>query len=112
MSKWFGKIGYLTTEETVPGVWSETIVERSYSGDSSNLRTSWRPDSSKLNDDLSLDIQISIIADPFAYNNLSSIRYVTFMGSKWKVTGISPEFPRLNLTIGGVYNGPETNSAD
>lgn len=111
MSRWVGSIGYLKLEETKPGVWEEQITERTYSGDASSLKTSWRSDSSKLNDDLDLSVQISIIADPFAYENLSSIRYVTYMGSKWKVTSISPEFPRLNLTIGGLYNGPETISS-
>lgn len=112
MTKWYGKIGYMQTIETKPGVWTESIVERPYTGDITSLNKSWQQTSQKLNDDVELSIQLSIVADPFAYSNLSSIRYITYMGNLWKVKSITPEFPRLALAIGGVYNGPKTESSD
>lgn len=104
MSKWFGKIGYAITAETDPGIWESTIVDREYYGDllSDKYR---RQNSGTINDNINLTSVISIIADPFAYENCSYIAYVEIFGQKWKVTDIDIQPPRLTLTVGGVYNG-------
>jgi hypothetical protein len=104
MAKWYGAIGYATTELTGPGVYEEKIVERNYYGDV--IRNNRQLQSSdQLNDDLNISNEISIVADPFAYQNFHSIRYVVFMGAKWKVIRVGVQRPRLVLTTGGVYNG-------
>ena len=104
MSKWFGKIGYCETIETSPGVWTEQITEREYYGDL--LKVSKKTQSSEnLNDNITISNQISIVADPFANENLRLISYVTFMGTKWKVTSADVQYPRIILTMGGVHNG-------
>ena len=104
MNKFYGKIGYAITKETVPGVWVEQIVERSYYGDV--IRNIRRLQSSEnLNDDINISNEISIVADAFANQNFHSMRYVEYMGTKWKVSSIEVKYPRLILSIGGVYNG-------
>lgn len=104
MAKWFGKIGYAETVESKPGVWKEQITEREYFGDL--LRNSRRlQPSSSLNDNVTISNEISILADQFAYQNFHSIRYAEFMGTKWKVSNIEVQYPRLLLTLGDVYNG-------
>lgn len=104
MSKWFGKIGYCETIETSPGVWTEQITEREYYGDL--LKVSKKTQSSEnLNDNITISNQISIVADPFANENLRLISYVTFMGTKWKIASADVQYPRIILTMGGVYNG-------
>ena len=106
MAKYYGKIGYMTTVETSPSVWTEEIVEKDYFGDV--LQNSRRYQSSEhMNDDLNVSNRISILADPFAYQNFHAIRYLTWMGSKWKVDSVDVEYPRLILSIGGVYNVEE-----
>ena len=107
MGKWFGKIGYAVTAETEPGIWEEQIVERDYYGDMTSDRRK-RQNSQGVNDDLSLSNVISIIADPFAYENCSHMAYAEIMGTKWKISDIEVQYPRLILTIGGVYNGNQT----
>ena len=103
MAKFYGIIGYAEQVETVPGVYSEEITERPYYGDL--IRNTRRYESaSQLNDNLNIANEISIIADPFAYQNFHAMRYVEFMGAKWKITTIEVQYPRLILTIGGVYN--------
>lgn len=102
MAKWFGKVGYAVTEETEPGIWEETITDREYYGDVISNRFK-RQNSSDVNDDINISQIISIVADPFAYQHCSEIIYVEYMGSKWKVSDVEPMFPRLQLTIGGVY---------
>ena len=104
MAKWYGKIGFsVGTKESAPSVYVEDIQERSYVGDLiRNARRLQTTD--KVNDDIDVSNEISIVADPYAMNNFHSIRYVTFMGTKWKVTSVDVQYPRLNLSLGGVYN--------
>lgn len=106
MAKYYGKIGYAITEEIKPGVWKKRIIERNYFGDV--IRNTRRLQSSgNLNDDITVSNEISIIADPFANENFHLILYVEFMGTKWKVSNVDVQFPRLILTIGEVYNGEQ-----
>lgn len=104
MAKFYGKIGFAETVETTPGVWKEKIVDYSYFGDI--IRNARRLQSSdQLNDDINISNEISIVADPYANQNFHSMRYVEFMGTKWKITNVEVRYPRLILTVGGVYNG-------
>lgn len=104
MAKFYGPIGYATMVETKPGVWQESIVEREYPGDLlSNSRS--LQSANQVNDNINIATKISIVADPYAYENFHAMRYVTFMGTKWKITNIEVNYPRLVLTVGGVYNG-------
>lgn len=104
MAKFYGAIGYMESVETSPGVWKNQIIEREYAGDL--VKSLQRFDSSdKLNDDISITKDISVVADVYAYENLSNIRYVTYAGSKWKVTSVDIQYPRLILSVGGLYNG-------
>lgn len=104
MAKWYGKVGYVKHEEVEPGVWDSIVTERPYFGDLLSNMSKWSS-SNKVNDDLNVANKISIVADPFAYQNFSTIKYVEFMGSLWEVSSVEPQHPRLILTVGGVYNG-------
>lgn len=104
MAKWYGLIGFAETVEISPGVYEEEITEHQYYGDV--VRDTRRlQNSNQLNDNVNISNNISIIADPFANNNFHSIRYIEYMGAKWKVESVEVQYPRLVLTIGGVYNG-------
>lgn len=104
MAKYYGVIGYAATVQTEPGIYEEQIIETEYIGDV--LRNTRRlREGSKINDDITISNQISIIADPYASNNFHAMRYVTFMGAKWKVSDVEVQYPRLILTLGGLYNG-------
>lgn len=104
MAKWYGLIGFAKTVEISPGVYEEEITEHQYYGDV--VRDTRRlQNSSQLNDNINIANNISIVADPFANNNFHSMRYVEYMGAKWKIESVEVQYPRLVLTIGGVYNG-------
>lgn len=105
MAKYYGVIGYAESVETSPGVWTDQITERTYSGDLVRDSSRWATSSNSTNDDLTINNRISIIADPFAYQNFHSMKYVEYMGTKWKITNVDPQYPRLILSVGGVYNG-------
>lgn len=105
--KFFGKVGFMITEETAQSVWEEKITEGEYYGDVNRASKRWDSTQEKLNDDLNISNEISIIADAFATQNFQQIRYVEWMGVKWKVSSaqLDPDRPRLTLAVGGVYNG-------
>ena len=104
MSKFYGKIGFVSTEETAPGIWTERIKERNYYGET--LRTTKQASTdNKRNEDITIFNELSILADPYAMNNFSRMRYIEFMGTLWEVNGVEVKFPRLIITTGGIYNG-------
>lgn len=105
MAKWYGKVGYSETVETSPGVWAPQDTVREYYGDVIRNTTKWAVNSDSTNDDLTVNSQISIVADPFANNKFHSMKWIEFMGARWKVTSVEPQPPRLLLTLGGVWNG-------
>lgn len=111
MAKLYGVVGYAETVETTPGVWEEQIIERNYFGElvrnTRRLQTA-----SQLNDNVNIANEISIVADPYANQNFHAMRYIEFMGARWKITNVEVQYPRLILTVGGVYNGEQTRSTD
>lgn len=104
MAKWSGKIGFSTSVEVEPGYWEEQIIEKQYTGDVITHSVK-RQNSEGVNQNINISSSISIIANPFANKHCSEMTYITYMGAKWKITDITPEFPRLKLTIGDLYNG-------
>ena len=82
----------------------DTITEREYYGDIVRY-TKQTEHSGEVIDDIAVTVSISIVADPFAYEHFHTIKYVEFMGSKWKVKTVDPQYPRLVLSLGGLYNG-------
>ena len=107
MAKFFGLIGYAQTVESEGSIWQETIIEKPYYGDTDRGGYKFTSSSDKENDDITVNNEISIVADTFAYQNSHLMRYVTYMGARWKITSVTLNYPRIRLTIGGVYNGPE-----
>lgn len=106
MAKFYGSIGYVSSIETAPGVWTDSVVEeREYFGDV--IRNSRRLDyGEKVNFDISVSNSISILADEYANENFHAIRYVRWNEVCWVSTNVEVRRPRLILELGGVYNGP------
>lgn len=102
--KYHGRIGFAVQTETSPGVWTEEIIEREYGGDLLRFNRKTQQ-SGKVNDDIVITNEISIIADAYLNQNLYALRYVTFMGCKWKADSLMVEYPRINISLGGLYNG-------
>ena len=105
MAKWFGVIGYAETVETGPGIWEEEITEHNYYGDILSNSSRWDQNQNSTNDNINISNRISIVADPFAMENFYKMRYIEFMGTNWKITNVQVQYPRLIISIGGVWNG-------
>lgn len=105
MARYHGKVGYAETVEESPGVYVENITERSYFGDV--IRNSRRLTAGDaVNPTTASANSISIVADAYAREKFSAIRYVDWMGILWFVTDVEVQSPRLILSIGEVYRGP------
>ena len=104
MAKFYGPIGYITSYETAPGKWKPVVTEKMYSGEFNRLSRAWQH-GTKINDDLSVTAEISILADPYFQDHLHEIRYVKLNGVAWKVDSIEPNYPRYTMRIGGIWNG-------
>lgn len=103
MAKFYGAIGYISNVEKSPGVWVEEITERNYYGDVvRNTRKLQTAD--KVNDDISISNEFSIVSDPYAMENFLYMKYITFMGVKWKISSVDVQYPRLILSVDGVCN--------
>lgn len=109
MAKYHGIIGFVEQYESKPGVWKDRVTEREYYGDVLSASFSSRSET-EVNSDFKLNDRISIVANTYAIENLRFMRYITYMGVKWKITGIDPQYPRLVLSIGGEWNHAKQDS--
>ena len=103
MAKFAGAIGFVNTVETEPGIWKKDTVEKKYTGDVLGTSLRYQNDS-KINEDITISKRISIIADIFFNKNIDAIQYVTYLGVKWAVNELDVQYPRVILTLGGIYN--------
>ncbi len=104
MARFSGKIGFAESQKTGPGIWEERIVERHYYGDVNRAIRKLEA-GADINDNVVINNEISIVADPYAQNHVFAIRYAEWQGVKWKVTNAEILYPRLILTLGGIWNG-------
>lgn len=104
MAKFYGNVGYVRTVEKTFGVYDEVVTVRKYRGDLPKNRRKMK-DGSDVNPGITISNEVSFIADPYAREHYFQIRWVEFQGSKWSVSDVTVDYPRLTLTLGGLYNG-------
>ena len=104
MARYSGMIGYAEVVETKPGIWIEQITERHYYGDV-NRAVRRLENGTGVNDNVTINNEISIVADAYATSHVFAIRYATWQEVQWKVTNAEILHPRIILTLGGVYHG-------
>lgn len=109
MAKWYGQVGFAVTEETSLDVWTEMIKEYPYYGDILFNNRSLERDN-EVNNEVSISNKISFVADPYARENFHEIKYATFMGTKWRVNSVEVQYPRLIMTLGGVWHEKQNGS--
>lgn len=108
MNKFHGIIGFAIPVQTAPGVYSikNNIERREYGGEVYRVFRHSSSASVTTNEEMTMASEIHIVADAFFNNNIAAVRYVEYMGTKWKVSSIDANDPPvLKLTLGGVYNG-------
>lgn len=102
MAKYYGIIGFAIQEETSPGIWTDVITKRSYKGEV--IRNSRRYDSAdNINDNFVITNTFSIVSDAFLYSHIPALRYLEYLGTKFKITSVDIDRPRVTISVGGVY---------
>lgn len=115
MAKFCGTIGYVETVKTSPGIYTERVTERESTGDL--VRNYGKHENSgNVNDNINISNSISIVADPYATEHFFAMRYVKFglpnIGGVWKIESAEINYPRISLSIGGVYDGYSTPTSE
>lgn len=105
MTRFHGLVGYGETIKIRPGVFEDKIIERPYFGDVKRIARKLQV-GEKIVGDIKVQNSISVMADAYAIDHFFNIRYVTWSGVRWEVTDVEVNRPRLELRLGGVYNGP------
>ena len=101
-----GNIGFVFPEREIrPGVWKPPeTVERHYTWELDRLLVR-DSRANSINTEVTLNNTISIVADAFVNDNITSMKYVEYLGAKWQVSSIDASNPpRLLLTLGGLYH--------
>ena len=106
MGKFHGMVGFVDYVESAPDVWKEVPYEKEYSGELIRKSNRSVVSTTTTNDNLVINNQISIIADPFMNAHFPSIKYVNSNGANWKVVSADDSnYPRIILNLGEVYHG-------
>lgn len=103
MARFYGKIGFGITKEDKPGVYQLVITEKPYYGDVIKNHQSYEKGEG-LNDNFNINSTFNILADKFAYENFGAMKYIEYLGVKWKIKTADLDYPRIILTVGGLYN--------
>ena len=106
--RFYGVIGFVTEEETSPGIWERVVTERPYYGDVVRSSRRW-DEATQVNDRLNLSNEINIVADDYAKDNMAYMAYVVWQNKKWAINYIEINRPRIRLTLGGEYNESKSN---
>lgn len=110
--KFFGQIGFSVQKETKPGIWDSFVEERDAYGDVlSNVRR-WEPSNETVNDSVTTSNRISVLADRFLCEHLGAMRYIKWNRTVWSIKTVELVRPRAILTLGGVYNGQQTETKE
>lgn len=102
MSRFSGKLGFVSTRETEEGVWLEDFVELPVKGTIRSLYVR-NDNSSSTNTNLRLTNEISVLMDTKIQTYIQTLKYVVWKGSKWEVQSIGVNHPRLTIHLGGLY---------
>ena len=111
MARFYGAVGFIETVDDGTGIWPEKETVRYYYGDLNNNVRRWTDQNERsANSDISLNNNVSILADKFAYENLSAMKWVEFLGAKWEITSAEIDYPRITLFFGSRWNANDADS--
>ena len=104
MTVFRGNVGIKRGEtETRPGVFTPEIDEIDVIGELRSARVGWAEQ--KQGDRVSLRHTLSMITPEGSDIDINEVVYVIWRGRKHAVTAIEYKHPRIELSLGGLYNG-------
>lgn len=104
MTKFWGSIGINRgSKESAPGIFEEVIEEVEVAGEIRNLGARWQRHA--MEKTVSARHVLSIVTPENSIINFTEVVYVIWQGRKWSIVSIEYKRPRIELTLGGLYNG-------
>jgi hypothetical protein len=104
MTKFRGSIGIdRGSIETDPGIFEPSIEEVEVTGEIRTQTARWQGHEQR--DTVSARHVLSIVTPESSIINFTEVVYVVWQGQKWSVRAIQYKRPRVELSLGGVYNG-------
>jgi hypothetical protein len=104
MAKFAGLVGYVTEEETSPGVWKQVETPKRMKGDILRQASNTQ-NGDKINSNVTLSHRVSLVGDAYSFGNYYNIKWIDVDGRKWKVEAIEVRRPRIIVSLGGPWNG-------
>lgn len=106
--KFYGVIGFAAQVEEEPGLWVEKIVPRTYYGDVKKNHRSYTS-ASEINDDIRVSsTYISVVSDGYLDKHIGEMKYIEYLGCRWKIQSIEVSRPRVEITLGEIWHGQST----
>lgn len=106
MTRFWGIIGVDRGPQeraTEPGIYDRVIEDIQVSGELRQTRLTWQQAS--LGEGVRAQHVLSMIAPDDSDINFTEVVYVEWQGRKWAVVSITYKRPRVEFTLGGLYNG-------
>ena len=104
MSRFWGTIGLNRGfVETAPGVHKSTIEELEVDGEMRNLGA--RTPAAGQREGVKARHVLSIVTPDDGEIDFTEVVYIVWHGRKWAAVAIEYKRPRVELTLGGLYNG-------
>lgn len=104
MTKFRGSIGIdRGSVETSLGIFEPEIEEVEITGEMRNLRARWQGHEQR--DSVSARHVLSIVTPESSIIDYTEVVYVVWQSRNWSVVSIEYKRPRIELTLGGLYNG-------
>ena len=102
--KFYGKVGFIKEVEKPEGsgIYVPEIIEKEYAGSIEQIVQKWQP-AEQVNDNIIFYNKFNLFVDPYTLENLGYMRYIEWQNSKWKISSISVNYPRISVEIGGLY---------
>lgn len=110
MSKFSGTLAIVNEFADDTGIWQREVQKYPIAGDFYQDNTA-RLTGEKINEDLSFSMRFSFLASPNLMTILSEDSqaitplYIEYLGLKLKVNSMTFQWPRLILTVSGVWTG-------
>jgi hypothetical protein len=104
MAKFWGKIGINRgSTEGDPGIFTPTIEEVEVSGEMRLVGARWQ--NHELGDTVAARHVLSIITPEDSTIDFAEAVYIYWKNQKWSIISIQYKRPRIELRLGGLYNG-------
>lgn len=104
MARFWGLLGLNRGyTETAPGTFTNVIDEVEVNGEMRRQNLKWS--NAGMRDSISAKTTLSVVTPEDSVIDFAEAVYVIWLGKKWSIIGIDYIRPRVELTLGGLYNG-------